>query len=65
MAYIKISGFKGKIYIPDENKDNKKHNCPDCYYCQVCSDDRCCLCLEIKAKKCNDVSLRRSTGALS
>jgi hypothetical protein len=23
----------------------KKHPCPDCTYCQWCSDDRCRLCL--------------------
>ena len=23
----------------------KKHPCPDCSYCQWCSDDRCRLCL--------------------
>jgi len=25
--------------------DAKKHPCPDCAYCQWCSDDRCRLCL--------------------
>ncbi|RLB60958.1 MAG: hypothetical protein DRH08_14585 [Deltaproteobacteria bacterium] len=25
---------------------NKKHPCPDCQYCQWCSDDRCRLCLK-------------------
>jgi len=24
----------------------KKHPCPDCTYCQWCSDDRCRLCLK-------------------
>ena len=23
----------------------KKHPCPDCTYCQWCSDDRCRMCL--------------------
>jgi hypothetical protein len=23
----------------------KKHGCPDCEFCQWCSDDRCRLCL--------------------
>jgi len=23
----------------------KKHPCPDCHFCQWCSDDRCRLCL--------------------
>ncbi|MEI8355597.1 MAG: hypothetical protein WCG31_05850 [Deltaproteobacteria bacterium] len=25
--------------------DDKKHPCPDCTYCQWCSDDRCRICL--------------------
>jgi hypothetical protein len=25
-------------------EDEKKHPCPDCIYCQWCSDDRCRLC---------------------
>lgn len=25
--------------------DHKKHPCPDCTFCQWCSDDRCALCL--------------------
>lgn len=25
-------------------EDEKKHACPDCVYCQWCSDDRCRLC---------------------
>lgn len=29
--------------MPDE--PCKKHPCPDCSYCQWCSDDRCRLCL--------------------
>ncbi|MDD2501850.1 MAG: hypothetical protein PHN92_13665 [Geobacter sp.] len=24
----------------------KKHSCPDCRFCQWCSDDRCSLCLK-------------------
>ncbi|HPX61122.1 MAG TPA: hypothetical protein PLN25_05055 [Deltaproteobacteria bacterium] len=29
----------------------KKHPCPDCTFCQWCSDDRCRLCLN-RAKCC-------------
>ncbi|MBJ6751318.1 hypothetical protein [Geomonas anaerohicana] len=32
----------------DEKKDSrncKKHPCPDCSFCQWCSDDRCRMCL--------------------
>jgi len=50
MPYIKIPGFKGRLYIPEENKSPKKHDCIDCYSCQMCSDSKCNLCLKNKAK---------------
>ncbi len=28
-----------------ENDCARKHPCPDCVFCQSCSDDRCRLCL--------------------
>lgn len=28
-----------------EEESPKKHPCPDCTFCQWCSDDRCRLCL--------------------
>jgi hypothetical protein len=31
--------------MPSENDNPKKHPCPDCRFCQWCSDDRCQLCL--------------------
>ena len=52
MPYIKIPGFKGKLYIPEENKSRKKHDCKDCYSCQMCSDSKCSLCLKNKTR-CN------------
>jgi hypothetical protein len=30
---------------------SKKHPCPDCSYCQWCSDDRCRLCLNRKCRR--------------
>ncbi|WP_223908652.1 hypothetical protein [Geobacter sp. AOG1] len=27
------------------DESGKKHACPDCTFCQWCSDDRCSLCL--------------------
>lgn len=44
MAFIKIEGFKGNIYVPEINPGKKKHPCRDCYSCQWCSDERCELC---------------------
>ena len=50
MAYIRIKGVTGKIYVPDETGP-KKHNCTDCFYCQMCSNERCASCLKQKSKK--------------
>lgn len=50
MAFIRIQGLKGLVYVPEGADGPKKHDCPDCYACQMCSDARCELCL--KAKTC-------------
>ncbi|NWF56831.1 MAG: hypothetical protein HXY45_18760 [Syntrophaceae bacterium] len=34
---------RGLIYCPRAG-GAKKHPCPDCYFCQFCSDSRCGLC---------------------
>ena len=31
--------------MPHTNHEAKKHPCPDCTFCQWCSDERCSLCL--------------------
>ncbi|MBN2040086.1 MAG: hypothetical protein JW864_08605 [Spirochaetes bacterium] len=46
MAFIEIPGFIGKVYVPDETKEKKKHNCKDCFSCQFCSDERCLACMK-------------------
>ncbi len=50
MPFITIEGIKGKIYIPDaENPRSRKHFCKDCFYCQLCNDEKCSLCLKNKS----------------
>ena len=45
MTFVKGKMIPGKIFIPDFKPDAvKKHPCPDCFACQICSDDRCELC---------------------
>jgi len=45
MPFKEIPGLPGKIYIPEQDPDApKKHDCPDCFSCQMCSDDRCRIC---------------------
>ena len=43
MAFIRIRGIVGKIYVPDDC-GAKKHNCKECFVCQWCGDDRCRSC---------------------
>jgi hypothetical protein len=46
MAFTTIPGFDGSVYIPDQSPDQiKKHDCQDCFSCQMCSDERCEQCL--------------------
>jgi len=51
MPFVSRPGLNGKIYIPEQLPGQKKHNCKSCFSCQVCSDDRCCLCLGQMCKK--------------
>lgn len=34
---------QGLFYCPEEGR-KKRHPCPDCHFCQGCSDSRCGLC---------------------
>ena len=46
MPFIKVSGLSGKLYVPEIKKSRvQKNPCKDCAYCQMCSDDRCRVCL--------------------
>ena len=49
MPFIRLPGGRGQLFVPQRQKD-RKHNCPDCDFCQWCSDARCAQCL--KRKKC-------------
>ena len=50
MAFVKVNGLKGSVYVPEKSPDDvkKQHVCKDCYACQMCSDTRCVLCLDQK-----------------
>jgi hypothetical protein len=52
MAFIRLKGVEGLVYVPEDDGVLKKHPCVDCYSCQWCSDNRCDLCL--KAKLCKN-----------
>ncbi len=44
MAWQTVPGLKGKVYIPEFGSQGKKKACPDCFTCQNCSAERCCVC---------------------
>ncbi len=59
MPFIKKDGVIGKVYVPEKKPEAvRKHNCKDCFSCQMCSDDRCQLCCGNKScdEKNNDAS---------
>ncbi len=46
MKFERMPGIEGLVYVPQEQPtDRKKHPCRDCFQCQMCSDNRCALCL--------------------
>ncbi len=55
MPFVDLPDGTGKVYVPEKKPGGRqKHPCPDCFSCQMCSDDRCQRCLgrEGKAKCC-------------
>jgi hypothetical protein len=43
---------------PGDASGRKKHPCPDCSFCQWCSDDRCNLCLGKKGRGGRKLSIQ-------
>jgi len=57
MQFVSVPGLKGKVYVPEKQQEHlKKHPCKDCYFCQLCSDDRCRVCLCPKTTNCQKSS---------
>ena len=55
MPFTAVRGLKGKVYVPAQPKEGiRKHPCKDCYSCQVCSDERCSVCLSQKSCHCEN-----------
>ncbi len=45
MGFIRIAGLPGKVFVPDSQPEQiRKHPCPDCHCCQMCSEERCRTC---------------------
>lgn len=46
MPFVDLPDGTGKVYVPEKQQGcRQKHPCPDCFSCQMCSDDRCQRCL--------------------
>ncbi|MCU0560066.1 MAG: hypothetical protein MUD16_07715 [Desulfobacterales bacterium] len=53
MAFVKIPGVRGIVYVPEPCAErSKKHACRDCFDCQYCSAERCSLCREKTSAVC-------------
>ncbi|MDP6630600.1 MAG: hypothetical protein QGH42_10295 [Kiritimatiellia bacterium] len=53
MAWVKMRGLDGLVWQPDPQPAcERKHNCRDCFSCQMCSDTRCAQCLNQKSGAC-------------
>jgi len=53
MPFVEMPGLRGKVYVPENQQGSpQKHPCKNCYFCQMCSDDRCRLCLSSKNCEC-------------
>ncbi len=50
MEFQKLPDNRGKIFIPEKMVGGcSKHNCPDCFSCQWCGNERCkvCFCADV------------------
>jgi hypothetical protein len=46
MPFVDLPDGTGKVYVPEKKQGGgQKHPCPDCFSCQLCSDERCLRCL--------------------
>mgnify|MGYP001820977862 CR=1 len=62
MPFITLPDINGKIYVPEQDVLSfKKHSCGSCFSCQMCSDDRCGICLSTETGKRRN---RRSSNLL-
>jgi hypothetical protein len=53
MAFVKLPGSIGKLYVPEAHTAQApKHPCPDCFCCQRCGDERCAVCRQDPSIPC-------------
>ncbi|MBN1269122.1 MAG: hypothetical protein JXB04_06000 [Kiritimatiellae bacterium] len=49
MPFVKHPSLQGRVWEP-EPCGPRKHDCEDCFACQMCSDERCRACLAGKQR---------------
>jgi hypothetical protein len=55
MGFIELPDGRGLLYVPDQRPGaRRKHPCPDCHACQLCSDHRCTVCRNRKPDSAAD-----------
>ena len=48
MKFVNFPGLKGKVFVPEDSSDSpRKNSCKGCFSCQMCSEDRCSICMNI------------------
>ena len=57
-TYHRLPMFQGLFYEPCRKRGLKKHQCPDCHFCQECSPTRCSVCREAGSKPGGKLSLQ-------
>ncbi|MFO7715968.1 hypothetical protein [Desulfosarcina sp.] len=59
MAWTRVSGLAGKVYLPDiAGQMQKKHPCSSCFSCQWCDENRCQVCRCPNTNSCEPDPLR-------
>lgn len=54
--FAPAEGFPGKVFVPGQRSETRrKHPCRQCFFCQMCGDDRCALCLTPPTGCCRPV----------
>ncbi len=65
MHFQKLPGNRGKIYIPEKLAGGCcKHNCPDCYSCQWCGNERCKVCYIAEVHKANTIGPEKKINTI-
>ena len=63
MPFVRDSRIKGLVFVPDDSlQPPKKHPCPDCHTCQMCSEIKCGLCMKRNISICMNYPKDNSDG---